>query len=171
MLSGVFDHKPGCKAPDYGECTCKSKHPIQEAIEYVGSLKDRIRGLQRELAELRARPSAEELQAQDMVLRCFKCKGTVLYKRSTEDVVFYHVCNSPPELADLGHWLVLKEAQVKALEAERGIVNWLEEHATELWTEYGQIDLDARVPGTDNLQTLRDLVAEIQADAQTKEPG
>jgi len=26
ILGGVFDHAPGCRFPDYGECTCKPEH-------------------------------------------------------------------------------------------------------------------------------------------------
>ncbi len=27
ILDGVFDHKPGCRAPDYGPCTCAVPEP------------------------------------------------------------------------------------------------------------------------------------------------
>ena len=26
ILGGVFDHKPGCRHPDYGPCTCSAKY-------------------------------------------------------------------------------------------------------------------------------------------------
>lgn len=37
-------------------------------------------------------------------------------------------------------------------------LDWLDDHATELWTEFGQIDLDQRVPGGEDLITLREAL-------------
>lgn len=34
MLAGVFEHEPGCKAPDYGPCTCDKIHASKETVNH-----------------------------------------------------------------------------------------------------------------------------------------
>lgn len=38
MLGGVFDHEEGCRAPDYGPCSCSMRHRVNSKSALMQSL-------------------------------------------------------------------------------------------------------------------------------------